>query len=79
MARLIIRKRQKQAQYYTEDLGNGITMDMMLIPAGTFFMGSPDNELERSPNEGPQHEVNIPSFFLGKYPVTQGQWRAVSV
>ncbi len=78
MARLIIRKRQKQAQYYTEDLGNGITMDMMLIPAGTFFMGSPETELDRSETEGQQHKVNVPSFFLGKYPVTQAQWKAIA-
>ena len=78
MARLIICKRQKQAQYFTEDLGNGITMDMILIPGGTFFMGSPETELERFDREGPQHKVNVPSFFMGKYPVTQAQWKAIA-
>ena len=78
MERLIIRKRQKPVQYYREDLGDGITMDMMLIRGGTFIMGSPETELRRSKREGPQHEVNISSFFLGKYHVTQAQWKAIA-
>ena len=41
-------------------------------------MGSPENEPERQEREGPQHEVTVPSFFLGRYPVTQSQWRAVA-
>jgi formylglycine-generating enzyme required for sulfatase activity len=51
---------------------------MMLIPAGAFMMGSPEDEPERSPHEGPQHLVSVASFFLGKYPVTQAQWRVVA-
>jgi formylglycine-generating enzyme required for sulfatase activity len=46
--------------------------------AGTFLMGSPEDALERLDSEGPQHEVNIATFFMGKYPVTQAQWRAVA-
>src|SRR5262249_22849878 len=49
------------------------------IPAGTFLMGSPDNEAGRSVSEGPQHRVTIKSFFIGKFPVTQAQWRAVAL
>jgi formylglycine-generating enzyme required for sulfatase activity len=41
-------------------------------------MGSPEDALERLDSEGPQHEVNIATFFMGKYPVTQAQWRAVA-
>ena len=78
MARLIIRRQQRQAQYYTEDLGDGIELDMILIPGGQFLMGSPENELERLGSEGPQHQVNVPSFFMGKYPITQEQWRVVA-
>ena len=78
MARLIIRQQQRQAQYYTEDLGDGIELDMILIPGGQFLMGSPENELERLESEGPQHQVNVPSFFMGKYPITQAQWRVVA-
>ena len=78
MARLIIRQQQRQAQYYTEDLGDGIELDMILIPGGQFLMGSPENELERLESEGPQHKVNVPSFSMGKYPITQAQWRVVA-
>jgi formylglycine-generating enzyme required for sulfatase activity len=39
---------------------------MVLIPAGTFMMGSPGNEKDRSLNEGPQHEVTISKpFYMG--------------
>lgn len=41
-------------------------------------MGSPGNEPERFDNEGPQHKVTVPSFFMGRYPVTQAQWQAVT-
>jgi formylglycine-generating enzyme required for sulfatase activity len=51
---------------------------MMLIPAGSFLMGSPEDELERLDSEGPQHEVSVPQFFMAKYPVTQAQWRFVA-
>jgi len=40
-------------------------------------MGSPDNEPLRGFDEGPQHDVTVPSFYIGKYEVTQAQWRAV--
>jgi formylglycine-generating enzyme required for sulfatase activity len=50
---------------------------MMLIPAGTFLMGSPDDEPGRFDDQGPQHEVSVPQFFMAKYPITQAQWRVV--
>jgi formylglycine-generating enzyme required for sulfatase activity len=49
-----------------------------MIPAGTFTMGSPEDELERFDSEGPQHEVSVPTFLMGRYPVTQAQWRVVA-
>ncbi|RJP26266.1 MAG: formylglycine-generating enzyme family protein [Candidatus Omnitrophota bacterium] len=53
-------------------------LEMVLIPAGTFMMGSPDNEQDRGPDEGPQHQVTITKpFYMGKYEVTQAQWQAV--
>ncbi len=51
---------------------------MVFIPGGTFLMGSPEDELEHSPSESPQHEVTVPTFFMGKYPVTQAQWQVVA-
>jgi formylglycine-generating enzyme required for sulfatase activity len=51
--------------------------DMVLIPSGTFTMGSPAGESGRSSNETP-HQVTITkSFYMSKYPVTQGLYQAV--
>lgn len=50
---------------------------MAEIPAGSFLMGSADSETEKRANETPQHKVNLQSFYLGKFPVTQAQWFAV--
>ncbi|MBD2073049.1 SUMF1/EgtB/PvdO family nonheme iron enzyme [Phormidium sp. FACHB-592] len=55
-----------------------VDLDMILVPAGTIWMGSPDDEPECSEDEEPQREVNISSFFMGRYPVTQAQWRFVA-
>ena len=59
------------------DLGGGLQLELILIQAGTFLMGSPASEAERSSDET-QHEVTLTQpFYLGKYPVMQAQWRAV--
>ncbi len=50
---------------------------MVYIPGGTFTMGSPESEEKRDSDEGPQHQVKVPPFYLGKYPVTQAQYQAV--
>ena len=78
MAALILQKEQKTAQYFREKLGNEIELDMILVHDGNFLMGSPETEEERSNDESPQHPVTIKSFFLGRYPVTQEQWRIVA-
>ncbi|OUL23957.1 Sulphatase-modifying factor protein [Nostoc sp. RF31YmG] len=78
MPKIVINRTQKTAQYYVENLGKGIELEMVLIPAGSFLMGSPEDELERSDSESPQHLVNINQFCMGKYPVTQEQWSAVA-
>jgi formylglycine-generating enzyme required for sulfatase activity len=52
--------------------------NMVFIPANTFIMGSPTNELHRQPNEGPQTTVTLSrAFWIGKYEVTQGEYLAV--
>jgi formylglycine-generating enzyme required for sulfatase activity len=57
---------------------NSIGMEFVLIPAGTFMMGSPDSDTEARDDEKPAHRVTISQpFYLGKYPVTQAQWAAV--
>ena len=59
------------------DFGKGIKLDLVLIPAGKFIMGTPASETGRNINE-PQHEVTLTKpFYMGKYEVTQEQWEAV--
>jgi formylglycine-generating enzyme required for sulfatase activity len=59
------------------DLGNGVGLDMMLIPAGDFMMGSPESEKGRA-NHETQHAVTLTKpFYMGKYEVTQEQWESV--
>ncbi len=74
----IAERRTGEAERYQEALGDGLTLEMVKIPGGKFVMGSPENELERTKYEGPQHEVMVQSFLLGRYPVTQAQWRFVA-
>ncbi len=59
-------------------LGNSIGMEFTLIPAGTFLMGSPENETGIKPDERPQREVTISRpFYLGVFAVTQQQYQRV--
>ena len=73
----VINCRQCQAEVMIENLGNGVTLEMVKIPGGRFLMGSPETEAGREDDEGPQHYVDVPEFFMGKYPVTQAEWEAV--
>ena len=61
-----------------QELAEGLAITMLQIPAGSFQMGSPASEAERRGNEGPQHRVELQSFFLGQTPVTQAQWKEVA-
>ncbi|WP_066374986.1 MULTISPECIES: bifunctional serine/threonine-protein kinase/formylglycine-generating enzyme family protein [unclassified Anabaena] len=73
----ITNRRKQEAKYFAEDLGKGVTLEMVQIPGGTFMMGSPESEKDRRSNESPQHQVTVPGFFMGKYPVTQAQYQAM--
>jgi formylglycine-generating enzyme required for sulfatase activity/uncharacterized caspase-like protein len=79
-------RQQKQAEFFTEDLSNGITLEMVKIPAGSFLMGTEEAEVIRLCKEYetdwfkcemPQHRVNLQEFYLGKYSVTQEQYQAI--
>jgi parallel beta-helix repeat protein len=57
---------------------NTIGMEFVPIPVGEFDMGSPSDEEDRWSAEGPVHHVNIgKAFYMGRYEVTQQQWRAI--
>jgi formylglycine-generating enzyme required for sulfatase activity len=60
------------------DLGKGIKLELVLVPAGEFLMGSPDSDKDADADERPQHRVRITKpFYMGKYLMTQEQWEAV--
>jgi len=53
-------------------------MEMVRIPAGSYIMGSPEDEQDRWDDESPKHQVTISrDFYLGKYELTKTQWTAV--
>ena len=71
-------RRAAQANFYREDLGGGVRLEMVSIPAGTFLMGSPASEEGRLEREGPQHSVTVRKFYMSKFEVTQAEWRTVA-
>ena len=60
------------------NLGDGNTLDLALLPAGDFMMGASRNESGCESSEFPQHKVSVSEFWMGKYPVTQAQWKVVA-
>ena len=63
----------------TVRLVRGASMQMVLIPAGEFVMGSPETEPGRGYSEGPLHRVRITKpFYMGRCEVTQEQWQRVT-
>jgi hypothetical protein len=81
-------RRQVQVEGFLEQLDleasavdklyRDVAITMVNIPTGSFLMGSPEDEPERSEAEGPLHEVKLESFFMGQTPITQAQWREVA-
>ena len=89
--RIVISRQNHRGQFFTEQLNDTTSLDMMLIPGGTFQMGqTPAEQTESIRQAGaedyqkyfacelPRHAVTVPLFFMGKYPITQAQWRAVA-
>jgi formylglycine-generating enzyme required for sulfatase activity len=73
---IILSDQQQSAQFLLEDLGNQVSLEMVHIPGGSFLMGSLPGKGEGY--ERPQHRVTVPGFWMGKYPVTQAQWRSIA-
>ena len=58
-----------------DETSNNIKIETVLIPAGTFTMGSPENEVNRNANET-QHQVTLSAFRMSKYEITNAQYAA---
>lgn len=72
----IVEQIKKEGQYFRQDLGNNVGIDMVLIPGGKYLMGQSDCDSTEA--EGcPQHQVTITQFYMGKFEVTQAQWKAI--
>jgi formylglycine-generating enzyme required for sulfatase activity len=65
-----------EAEYITEDLGNGVKLDMVCIPNGSFVMGSVHEEYLKQ-TESPIRQVTISPFLMSKYTITQQQYRVI--
>ena len=86
----VTQREQRSAEYRREELGHGVTLDLMVIPGGEFLMGQTEAEKEALirqvgkddyqkyyARELPWHQVTVSAFWLGKCPVTQAQYQAV--
>ena len=71
----VIERTHHRAEQFTEDIGKDVSLDMIVIPAGSFQMGS--RHSEGNLDERPQHFVTIKSFMMGKFLITQGQWKVI--
>jgi len=66
---------QAEMRPYTDVIdGTEVKFDLVPIPGGKFTMGSPDSEAKRAEDEGPQHEVEIEPFWMGKCEVTWDEY-----
>ncbi|MDV3353671.1 SUMF1/EgtB/PvdO family nonheme iron enzyme [Leptothoe sp. LEGE 181152] len=74
----VIETLEKKAEFFAEDLGDGIKLEMVKIPGGTFMMGAAEGEKGASDDEYPRHKVTVSEFWMGKFAVTQEQWQAVA-
>jgi formylglycine-generating enzyme required for sulfatase activity len=57
------------------EIAPGVTMEFVEVPAGPFLMGSSDDDPDARDNEKPQHELYLPTYYIGKTPVTNAQFR----
>jgi formylglycine-generating enzyme required for sulfatase activity len=95
----MVRHVQNKVPAQVQDLGGGVTLEMVKIPPGTFLMGTSQDDVKQVTEryqgpftkeeervrvtrwlsrETPQHTVTVSPFFMGKFEVTQAQWRAVA-
>ncbi|MBI3473340.1 MAG: formylglycine-generating enzyme family protein [Candidatus Solibacter usitatus] len=68
----IVAREEVPVGFFVEDLGEGVGLEMVRIPAGSFEMGS-----TAAASEQPVHSVALPAFFLGAHEITRGQRRRV--
>ncbi|MGB3613083.1 MAG: formylglycine-generating enzyme family protein, partial [Elainellaceae cyanobacterium] len=59
-------------------LGHGVFLEMVKIPSGRLVVGADRAAKGAGEREKSRREVTVPEFWMGRYPVTQAQWRSVA-
>jgi eukaryotic-like serine/threonine-protein kinase len=72
-----IKKQGKRPTKRLIELSNGINLETIIIPEGEFLMGSPDSDKNSIYNEMPIHKVSVGNIYMGRYPITQEQYKAL--
>ncbi|MEM6253920.1 MAG: SUMF1/EgtB/PvdO family nonheme iron enzyme [Cyanobacteria bacterium P01_D01_bin.156] len=71
----IVSDQEEISSVFEENVGE-ITLELVPIEGGLFQMGSPEGE--GADDEKPQHKVTVQPFLMGRYEVTQAQWKVVA-
>lgn len=66
-----------QTKYFLIPLEKAEPIEMVWIPQGSFQMGSTSDEWGHNEDESPRHSVNIKSFNMSRFSITQSQWKSV--
>ncbi|TVR14444.1 MAG: serine/threonine protein kinase [Phormidium sp. GEM2.Bin31] len=75
---IIAQRQSGKSRQWVQPLLNGVTLEMVEIPEGSFLMGAPEEEEQAENDEYPQHLVTIPRLLMGKHLITQAQWLIVA-
>lgn len=67
-----------KAECFLESLAPDVELEMVRVPGGKFWMGSPETETDREASETALHLVTVAPLWLGRFPITQRQWQAVA-
>ncbi|BDM80297.1 SUMF1/EgtB/PvdO family nonheme iron enzyme [Acaryochloris marina] len=74
----VIEQQEQQTEQSLVMLPGEVPLSLVHIPQGKFWMGAQKNEIDAQDTEYPRHQVSVPSFWMGQYPVTQRQWQAIA-
>jgi serine/threonine protein kinase len=75
--KVVIKKSRGQSKQFVKNFGDGVSLEMVAIPGGNFLMGAPKSELQSYDYERPQHQVQVPPFYMSKYVITVAQYQTV--
>jgi eukaryotic-like serine/threonine-protein kinase len=70
-----VKREPKIGDEYHLEMPDGLRMDFVYVPAGEFLMGAAWNDRDAFTNEKPQHKVYLDAYWIGKYPVTNAQYK----